>query len=143
MSNNGMSRSITSRRVSSRRLDPQETEFSRKLSILQRETGDELGLTLSGDLYERVLSWIQEERMTLVPPDGSNYDKVLGWAQLFVTRLRSFEEAIEGFTNVSGLAFQMAYGYCLRLLKVCSPDPNTRITLMVVHSSSVTRMPPL
>ncbi|GCB24073.1 hypothetical protein AAWM_06958 [Aspergillus awamori] len=128
MSNNGMSRSITSRRVSSRRLDPQETEFSRKLSILQRQTGDELGLTISGDSYEMVLSWIQDERMTLVPPDGSDYDKVLGWAQLFVTRLRSFEEAIEGFTNVSGLAFQMAYGYCLLLLKLGDENASALMT---------------
>lgn len=121
LSNNGMSRSITSRRVSSRRLDPQETEFSRRLSSLQRQTGDELGMAISGDSYEMVLSWIHDERLSLMPPEGSSYDKVLGWAQLFVDRLRTFELAIEDFTNVSGLAFQMAYGYCLSLLKVCSP----------------------
>ncbi|PWY65638.1 hypothetical protein BO94DRAFT_338846 [Aspergillus sclerotioniger CBS 115572] len=128
LSNNGMSRSITSRRVSSRRLDPQETEFSRRLSSLQRQTGDELGMAISGDSYEMVLSWIHDERLSLMPPEGSSYDKVLGWAQLFVERLRTFELAIEDFTNVSGLAFQMAYGYCLSLLKLGDENASALMT---------------
>ncbi|RAL01455.1 NACHT domain protein [Aspergillus ibericus CBS 121593] len=128
LSNNGMSRSITSRRVSSRRMDPQETEISRRLSSLHRQNGGELGMALTGDSYEMVLSWIHDERMSLMPPEGSSYDKVLGWAQLFVERLRTFELAIEDFTNVSGLAFQMAYGYCLSLLKLGDENASALMT---------------
>ncbi|PYH95457.1 NACHT domain protein [Aspergillus ellipticus CBS 707.79] len=127
-SNYGMSRSITSRRVSSRRLDPQETEFSRKLSSLQRLGGDDLGVILSGDSLDMVLSWIHDERMSLMPPEGSSYDKVLGWAQLFISRLQKFEEAIQGFTNVSERAFQMAYGYCLLLLKLGDENASALMT---------------
>ncbi|PWY75001.1 NACHT domain protein [Aspergillus heteromorphus CBS 117.55] len=127
-SNYGMSRSITSRRVSSRRIDPQDIEFSRKLSLLQRQGGDELGMVMSGNTLDMVLSWIHDERSIIVPPEGSSYDKVLGWAQLFISRLQRFEEAIHGFTNVSEFAFQMAYGYCLVLLKLGDVNASALMT---------------
>lgn len=57
--------------------------------------------------------------MSQLPPEGSSYDKVLAWAQLFVERLNSFDMAIEEFAGDSYLAAQLAYGYCALLLQVC------------------------
>jgi hypothetical protein len=56
--------------------------------------------------------------MSKLPPEGSSYDKVLAWAQLFVERLHSFDLAIENFAGDSYLAAQLAYGYCAILLEV-------------------------
>jgi hypothetical protein len=58
--------------------------------------------------------------MSHLPPEGSSYDKVLAWAQLFVERLHSFDVAIGRFEGNSWLAAQLSYGYCAMLLEVCA-----------------------
>lgn len=125
LSNNGVARSVTSRRVSSRKFKSVETtEVSSLVHSLKRRSGDELGAGASAKLlnhtHDSVLDWIRSQRMSLVPPEGSSYDKVLSWAQLFVERLHSFDEAIEEFAGDSYLAARLAYGYCALLLEVQS-----------------------
>jgi hypothetical protein len=89
---------------------------------LQRRSGDELGSSTSTKLldqtYDTVREWIAAQRMSHLPPEGSSYDKVLTWTQLFVERINSFDEAIQGFARDSYLASQLAYGYCSILLNV-------------------------
>ncbi|KAF7170382.1 hypothetical protein CNMCM6106_005111 [Aspergillus hiratsukae] len=123
LSNNGVARSVTSRRVSSRKFKTVETsEVSSLVHSLKRRSGDELGAGASSKLmnhtHDSVLDWIRSQRMSLLPPEGSSYDKVLSWAQLFVERLHSFDEAIEEFAGDSYLAARLAYGYCALLLEL-------------------------
>jgi len=68
--------------------------------------------------HATLLDWIRHQRMSKIPPEGSSYDKVLAWAQLFVERLHSFDLAIEHFAGDSYLAAQLAYGYCAILLEL-------------------------
>lgn len=82
--------------------------------------------------------------MSMLPAEGSGYDKVLSWAQLFVERLHSFEAAIEGFAGDSYLAAQLAYGYCVVLLEVrpCPRGPPGYCTRTYWRRDSwVARMP--
>ncbi|KAF4154643.1 hypothetical protein CNMCM6069_009043 [Aspergillus lentulus] len=123
LSNNGVARSVTSRRVSSRKFKSVETtEVSSLVHSLKRRSGDELGAGASSKLlnhtHDSVLDWIRSQRMSLLPPEGSSYDKVLSWAQLFVERLHSFDEAIREFAGDSYLAARLAYGYCALLLEL-------------------------
>lgn len=109
--------------MSSKRFSRGETtNISEVVSSLKHRSGDELGPAVSSQLLgaseSSVLEWIRGQRMTLLPPEGSDYDKVLAWAQLFVERLHSFDLAIEDFAGDSYLAAQLAYGYCFMLLEV-------------------------
>lgn len=94
---------------------------------LYRRSGDELGTSTSSKLlnssYHSLVEWIRIQRMTHLPPEGSNYDKVLAWAQLFTERLHRFDEAIHDFADDSGLATQLSYGYCGMLLEVSYFNP--------------------
>lgn len=89
---------------------------------LHRRSGDELGTSVSSALletsYNSIIAWIRAERMSHLPPEGSKYDKVLAWAQLFVERLNIFDSAIRGFAGDSYLAAQLSYGYCAMLLEL-------------------------
>ena len=58
--------------------------------------------------------------MTHLPPEGSSYDKVLAWAQLFAERLNLFDLEISEFAVDSFRAAELAYGYCAILLEVRS-----------------------
>lgn len=121
---NGASRSVASRRVSRKLATAGESSnISNVVYSLKRKSGDELGATASSKLlnanHATLLDWIRHQRMSKIPPEGSSYDKVLAWAQLFVERLHSFDVAIEHFAGDSYLAAQLAYGYCAILLEVC------------------------
>ncbi|KAF3396793.1 hypothetical protein DPV78_007762 [Talaromyces pinophilus] len=89
---------------------------------LKRWSVDELGATTSSKVlntnHRTLLDWIRYQRLSKLPPEGSIYDKVLAWAQLFMERLQSFDSAIEHFASNSYLATQIAYGYCAILLEL-------------------------
>ncbi|KAJ5570216.1 uncharacterized protein N7459_009646 [Penicillium hispanicum] len=89
---------------------------------LYSRSGDELGASASSKLmnstHASLLDWIRHQRMSHLPPEGSSYDKVLAWAQLFVERLHSFDLAIAEFAGDSYLATQLSYGYCGMLLEL-------------------------
>lgn len=89
---------------------------------LHRRSGDELGVTESSKLlnstYDSIVEWIRQERMSYLPAEGSSYDKVLAWAELFIQRLHSFDTGIQKFAGDSYLAAQLSYGYCGLLLEV-------------------------
>lgn len=123
---NGPSRSMVSRRISRKTAGAGESSnISNVVYSLKRRSGDELGVMTSSKLlngnhdHATLLDWIRHQRMSKIPPEGSSYDKVLAWAQLFVERLHSFDLAIEHFAGDSYLAAQLAYGYCAILLEVC------------------------
>lgn len=94
---------------------------------IKRRSSEELGSNISAQLlsatHESVLDWISAQRMSDLPPEGSSYDKVLAWAQLFVDRLHSFDHAVQEFAGDSYLAAQLAYGYCSLLLEVWKFPP--------------------
>lgn len=120
---NGAARSVVSRRVSRKTAGAAESSnISNVVYSLKRRSGDELGASTSSKLlnanHATLLDWIRHQRMSKIPPEGSSYDKVLAWAQLFVERLHSFDLAIEHFAGDSYLAAQLAYGYCAILLEV-------------------------
>ncbi|KAJ5887643.1 hypothetical protein N7495_007684 [Penicillium taxi] len=89
---------------------------------LYRRSGDELGASTSSKLmnttYYSLIEWIRVQRMSHLPPEGSSFDKVLTWAQLFVERLHHFDRAIAEFAGDSYLATQLSYGYCGMLLEL-------------------------
>ncbi|KAJ5589423.1 hypothetical protein N7537_012101 [Penicillium hordei] len=124
-SNSGLSRSGTSRRESFMPRKFHSTGSSKLSGVvqgLQRQSGSELGANVSSTLsntdHATILEWIATERMSHLPPEGSSYDKVLAWAQLFVERLHSFDLAIRDFEAGSWLAAQLSYGYCAMLLEL-------------------------
>ncbi|KAK8099894.1 NACHT domain protein [Apiospora kogelbergensis] len=96
--------------------------LSRAVYALKRRSDSELGSGISSQIMSEshvsILDWIGVQRMSHLPAEGSSYDKVLAWTQLFVERLHSFELAIEKFAGDSSLATQLAYGYCAILLKL-------------------------
>lgn len=122
ISNAGMPRSMTSQRVTSRRFNAETSNVSNVVSSIQRRSVDELGATTSSKLmdstHDSLLGWIRAQRMTHLPPEGSSYDKVLAWAQLFAERLNSFDLEISEFAVDSFRAAELAYGYCAILLEV-------------------------
>jgi hypothetical protein len=119
-SNSGMSRSMMPRKFHS----AVSAKLSSVVQGLRHQSGAELGVNASSTLFNTnhatILEWIATERMSHLPPEGSSYDKVLAWAQLFVERLHSFDEAIGNFEGNSWLAAQLSYGYCAMLLEVCT-----------------------
>jgi hypothetical protein len=100
------------------------------VTSIQARSGQELGTSASARLlnstHDTILEWIRSERVNLLPPEGSAYDKVLTWAQLFVNRLHSFDSEIERFAGDSYLAAHLSYGFCTMLLEVCSSYPGGR-----------------
>ncbi|KAI6362061.1 hypothetical protein MCOR25_006296 [Pyricularia grisea] len=98
------------------------SSISNVVYSIKRRSSEELGSNISAQLlsatHESVLDWISAQRMSDLPPEGSSYDKVLAWAQLFVDRLHSFDHAVQEFAGDSYLAAQLAYGYCSLLLEL-------------------------
>ncbi|KAH7324307.1 NACHT domain protein [Stachybotrys elegans] len=111
-----------SRRMSRRFSSVDTSNISEVVFSLKRRSSEELGSATSAKLmnvtHEGILDWIRSQRMSHVPPEGSSYDKVLAWAQLFIERLHSFDLAIEDFAGDSYLATQLTYGYCSILLNL-------------------------
>lgn len=97
------------------------SHISSVVQSLHRRSGDEPGVdtyALLNTRYQDIRDWIRHERMSHLPAEGSSYDKVLAWAQLFIERLNKFDENIQGFAGDSYLAAQLSYGYCYMLLQV-------------------------
>jgi hypothetical protein len=88
-------------------------------SLARRSSDDITASRVSDTDYASLLEWIRCERMKKLPPEGSNYDKALVWAALFIERVHSFDSGIEQFAGDGHLAAQLSYGYCASLLEVC------------------------
>lgn len=121
-----MSRQASASRLSMKKFAAGTSNISNVVFALQRGCSQELGhgaaTKLLDTTYESIIDWIGAQRMSHLPAEGSSYDKVLAWTQLFVERLHSFDLAIEEFAGDSYLAAQLAYGYCAILLDVCLLD---------------------
>lgn len=119
-----VSRQASASRLSIKKFSGAGTSnISNVVFSLQRGCSHELGhgaaTKLLNTTYDSIIDWIGAQRMSHLPAEGSSYDKVLAWTQLFVERLHSFDTAIEEFAGDSYLAAQLAYGYCAILLDVC------------------------
>jgi hypothetical protein len=121
----GVTNSSVHRYVSrtSRRMSTVDTSsLTNVVQLLTRRSSDDFGSgassTLMNTSHDYLLDWISSQRMSHLPPEGSSYDKVLGWAQLFAERLHSFDQAIEQFAGESNIATQLSYGYCALLLEL-------------------------
>ncbi|KAF7713828.1 Uncharacterized protein PECH_000819 [Penicillium ucsense] len=111
------------------------------VQALHRRSGNELGNSASSLLlntsYHSIVEWIRVERMNHLPPEGSSYDKVLSWAQLFIDRLHSFDNGIRDFAGDSYLAAQLSYGYCAMLLELGKDNaPALMISFGFFYSTS-------
>jgi hypothetical protein len=129
LSQNGMSRSTRRESGIPRKLNGAgNSNLTNVVQSLYRRSGDEIGAHASARLLNcthlSVIEWIRHQRMSHLPPEGSSYDKVLGWAQLFVERLHSFEVNIQHFASDSYLAAQLSYGYCDLLLQLGKEKEN-------------------
>ncbi|KAK8054888.1 NACHT domain protein [Apiospora rasikravindrae] len=89
----------------------------------EAELGPEMSDQIMDETHISILEWIAVQRMSRLPGEGSNYDKVLSWTQLFVEKLHSFELATDEVAGDSRVAIRMAYGYCAILLKVRALSP--------------------
>ncbi|KAJ6134419.1 hypothetical protein N7523_000741 [Penicillium sp. IBT 18751x] len=109
---------------------------------LHRRSGDELGVdtyALLNTRYHDIRDWIRNQRMSHLPAEGSSYDKVLAWAQLFIERLNKFDENIQGFAGDSYLAAQLSYGYCFLLLQLGKENaPALMVSFGFFYSTSST-----
>ncbi|KAH7017970.1 NACHT domain-containing protein [Microdochium trichocladiopsis] len=92
------------------------SNLSHLVHSIRQRSYDELGRAILSSTYDSLREWISEQRMSELPPEGSSYDKVLAWAQLFADRLHSFEYAVQEIAGDSYLAAQLSYGYCSLLL---------------------------
>lgn len=101
------------------------SHISHVVHAIKQRSVEELGGSSSASnsaiftaTYESLLEWISQQRMSELPAEGSSYDKVLAWAELFADRLHSFDYAVQEFAGDSYLAAQLSYGYCSLLLNV-------------------------
>jgi hypothetical protein len=137
----GVTNSSVHRYVSrtSRRMSTVDTSsLTNVVQLLTRRSSDDFGSgassTLMNTSHDYLLDWISSQRMSHLPPEGSSYDKVLGWAQLFAERLHSFDQAIEQFAGESNIATQLSYGYCALLLEVYSSSVLIRFSFQVTSN---------
>ncbi|KAH6658883.1 NACHT domain protein [Truncatella angustata] len=118
--NNGGLRVVSGRHAMRSSSTVDNSAISNLVYSLKRRSSNELGSNASARLlnetYDSIRDWIAAQRMSHLPPEGSSYDKVLTWTQLFVERIDSFDLAIQEFSGDSYLAAQLAYGYCAMLL---------------------------
>lgn len=128
LSQNGMSRSVRRESGVPRKLvGAGNSQISSVVNSWYARSGNELGAGAFSRLSHNhthlsIIEWIRQQRMSHLPAEGSSYDKVLGWAQLFVERLHSFELNIHHFAGDSHLATQLSYGFCDLLLQVNLKD---------------------
>ncbi|KAK7941530.1 NACHT domain protein [Apiospora aurea] len=134
MSNSTTShRESSSRSVASSSAAMMETPaISSVVYSLKRRSEAELGPGMSAQIMSEthlsILDWIAVQRMSHLPAEGSSYDKVLAWTQLFVERLHAFELATDEFAGGSSLATRVAYGYCAILLKLGKENASGLLT---------------
>jgi hypothetical protein len=135
----GFSRLLSNEPLRRWRDVPRMTSPSAVVSSLQRCSGEQLiaGIAprLLSTTHWTILECIRSDRMSFLPVEGSNYDKALEWAQLFVERLHQFEVAIAEISEDSDLAVQLSYGYCTLLLEVMDEwTSNLRRTKLMLIS---------
>ncbi|KAJ6094471.1 hypothetical protein N7467_001984 [Penicillium canescens] len=124
ISNTGLSRGASRRESMMPRTfyTAGSSKLSSVIQGLQHQSGRDLDPRVSSLLfntdYLSIRDWIAAERMSHLPAEGSSYDKVLAWAQLFAERLNSFDAAIRQFEGGSLLAARLAFGYCAMLLQL-------------------------
>ncbi|KAL4918872.1 NACHT domain protein [Aspergillus aurantiobrunneus] len=137
VSNTGMSYSYNSRRSSSKRFTAAaKTNISSVVSALQRRRDEELGAVTAASLvngahdHDSLLDWIGVQRTMVCPAEGSEFDKVLSWAQIFIGRLNCFEQGIHQFAGDSYLAAELAYGDCAMILELAMVNRDNAKALM-------------
>ena len=72
--------------------------------------------------FDKLIEWINSERSTAVPHEGSMWDKVLSLARYFVEQMNKSEAAI-GDLALDSTAAQMGYKHTQLLLEVSDLSP--------------------
>jgi hypothetical protein len=108
---------------------------------------------------ESFLEYIETERLTYMPRQGSRWDKVLKWAEFFALQISGYEKRVESFVPDSKSAAKLILAACRVLIEVCtqtvlhatrSPmyltgNPNNQLTLRSlekpIHMPSKRRSP--
>lgn len=89
---------------------------------LRKKSMAELGAgvhqSISDVSYVKFLQWIRSERLTTLPHEGSQWDKVLIRALYFAEQLHKFDQAIQSFALDSQVAAAIGYGHARLLLEV-------------------------
>jgi hypothetical protein len=89
---------------------------------LKKRSSAELGAgvyqSMSDVSYVKFLEWIRAERLTTLPPKGSQRDKVLNRSLYFAEQLHKFDQAIQSFALDSSAAAIIGYGHAQLLLEV-------------------------
>ena len=68
--------------------------------------------------FDDFLDALENERLRHMPHDGSEWDKVLRWAESFAEYMYMFHESVKSFMEHSEEATRLIWGSCLSLLQV-------------------------
>lgn len=75
---------------------------------------------------EDYFEYIERQRLTHMPHRGSNWDKVLKWAEFFGLQISGYAKILEPFVAESRLAAQLIWTACRALVEVRFPWPQRR-----------------
>lgn len=67
---------------------------------------------------ESFLEYIETERLTYMPRQGSRWDKVLKWAEFFALQISGYEKRVESFVPDSKSAAKLILAACRVLIEV-------------------------
>jgi hypothetical protein len=94
----------------------------RTSSMIRTQLGSSSSIVFdSSPTVEDFLEALANERLRHMPHDGSNWDKVLRWAENIGGHVLIFHEAVHDFMLNSEDATRLIWGSCLSLLQVSSP----------------------
>jgi hypothetical protein len=73
---------------------------------------------IEGIAIEGILDYIEQERLTHMPHQGSKWDRVLKWAEFFALQVSAYESAVSSFVPDSKLASKLIWAASRVLLEV-------------------------
>lgn len=100
----------------------QTTELHESITVTRRKFLAELEDVEESDIYEipidGFLDFIERQRLTHMPHQGSHWDKVLKWAEFFALQISGYATALESFVPESKTAARLIWTASLSLLSV-------------------------
>jgi hypothetical protein len=73
---------------------------------------------IDGMSFDSFFEYIERERLTHMPHQGSRWDRVLKWAEFFALQVSRYERAIAPFVPSSKAASKLILAACRTLLEV-------------------------
>ncbi|KAL8632383.1 hypothetical protein Q9189_001860 [Teloschistes chrysophthalmus] len=100
----------------------QTTELHESITVTRRKFLAELEDVEESDIYEipidGFLDFIERQRLTHMPHQGSHWDKVLKWAEFFALQISGYATALESFVPESKTAARLIWTASLSLLSL-------------------------